>query len=80
LATWAAACLSAENGETLWSVNIGEPVIFQPAVANGRIYVPTATGSLFGLETGAPDDDGWLMWGATAAHNGVAHDNAPIMA
>ena len=38
---------NAENGETLWSVEIGEPVIFQPAVAGGRVYVTTASGSLF---------------------------------
>lgn len=69
-------CLDGECGETLWSVEIGEPVIFQPAVARGRVYVPTASGSLFALETGDDKDDGWNMWGATAAHNGVNADNA----
>jgi outer membrane protein assembly factor BamB len=69
-------CLSTTSGETLWSVTVGEPIVFQPAVAKGRIYVPTATGSLFGLETGDPADDGWLMWGATAAHNGRPQDLA----
>jgi outer membrane protein assembly factor BamB len=69
-------CLSAESGETLWSVTVGEPIVFQPAVARGRIYVPTAAGSLFGLETGDTADDGWLMWGATAAHNGQPQDVA----
>lgn len=69
-------CLNAESGETLWSVSIGEPVNFQPAVANGRVYVPTAQGSLFALETGDPADDGWCMWGATPAHNGVPADTA----
>jgi outer membrane protein assembly factor BamB len=69
-------CLSAASGEVLWSIRIGEPVVFQPAVAKGRIYVPTAEGSLFGLETGDPNDDGWLMWGATAAHNGRPQDLA----
>jgi len=65
-------CLSADSGETLWSVLIGEAVIFQPAVAQGRVYVPTAAGNLFCLETGDPEDDGWFMWGATPAHNGQA--------
>lgn len=69
-------CLNGENGETLWSVTIGEPVIFQPAVSHGRVYVPTASGSLFALETGDPNDDGWNMWGATPAHNGVSCDIA----
>jgi Ca-activated chloride channel family protein len=63
-------CLAAESGEELWSVQIGEPVIFQPAVANGRVYVGTDSGSLVCVETGDSSDDGWLMWGADAAHNG----------
>jgi outer membrane protein assembly factor BamB len=64
-------CLAGDTGETLWSVAIGEPVLFQPAVAQGRVYVPTYRGSLVCVETGDPDDDGWLMWGASAAHNGL---------
>jgi hypothetical protein len=64
-------CLSAASGETLWSARVGEPVLLQPAVARGRVYAPTAAGSLFCLETGDPADDGWLMWGATPAHNGL---------
>jgi Ca-activated chloride channel family protein len=68
-------CLDANSGETLWSAAIGEPVVFQPAVLRGRVYVPTASGSLFALETGDPKDDGWYMWGATPAHNGVDADN-----
>jgi Ca-activated chloride channel family protein len=67
-------CLAATTGETLWSISVGEPVVFQPAVAQGRIYVPTATGSLICLDTGDTKDDGWLMWGATAAHNGYPQD------
>jgi outer membrane protein assembly factor BamB len=64
-------CLAATTGEVLWKVDIGEPVIFQPAVAQGKLYVSTAVGSLFCLDTGDPRDDGWLMWGANSAHNGV---------
>jgi Ca-activated chloride channel family protein len=64
-------CLSAETGEPLWSADVGEPVLFQPAVAGGRVYVPTYLGSLICLETGDAGDDGWLMWGANPAHNGL---------
>jgi Ca-activated chloride channel homolog len=64
-------CLCAETGNWLWREIIGEPIAFQPAVAKGRIYVPTAKGSLHCLETGDEKDDGWLMWGGTPAHNGV---------
>jgi outer membrane protein assembly factor BamB len=63
-------CLAAETGEALWSVPLGEPVIFQPAVAGGRVYAATDAGSLFCIETADPKDDGWWMWGADAAHNG----------
>jgi outer membrane protein assembly factor BamB len=63
-------CLSTLSGAELWSVPIGEPVIFQPAVARGRIYVGTDSGSLICVETSDPNDDGWLMWGADASHNG----------
>jgi Ca-activated chloride channel family protein len=64
-------CLSADKGERLWSANVGEPIVFQPAVAKGRVYVATSAGSLICLETGDDKDDGWLMWGGSAAHNGA---------
>jgi outer membrane protein assembly factor BamB len=67
-------CLSAATGEELWTVTIGEPVEFQPAVARGRLYVPTATGCLYSFETGDAADDGWQMWGATPSHNGHPAD------
>jgi hypothetical protein len=56
---------------TLYCFRADEPVVFQPAVAKGRVYVATSTGSLFCIETGDRGDDGWLMWGATPAHNGL---------
>jgi Ca-activated chloride channel family protein len=64
-------CLLAATGEVLWKVDVGEPVVFQPAVAQGKVYVPTGAGSLYCLDTGDHRDDGWLMWGANPAHNGV---------
>jgi Ca-activated chloride channel family protein len=63
-------CMSADKGEVLWKVNVGAPVLFQPAVVKGRVYISTNTGGLFCLETGDSKDDGWLMWGGNAAHNG----------
>jgi Ca-activated chloride channel family protein len=65
-------CLVAESGEVLWSTAIDEPVAFQPVIAKGRIYLSTNSGHLYCLETGDPKDDGWLMWGANASHNGLA--------
>jgi outer membrane protein assembly factor BamB len=63
-------CLSASDGEILWTADIGEPIAFQPAVAKGRIYVSAGDGDLYCMETGDEKDDGWLMWGANAAHYG----------
>lgn len=73
-------CLSALTGVEIWSAHVGEPIVFQPAIAQGRLYVGTADGSLFCLETGDPADDGWLMWGATPAHNGLAEPAAHAVA
>jgi outer membrane protein assembly factor BamB len=64
-------CLSAETGEELWSVTVGEPVVFQPAVSRGRVYAGTDSGSLICFETGDAGDDHWLMWGANGSHNGI---------
>ena len=64
-------CLSAESGALLWSVNVGEPIVFQPAVSGGRVYVGTQAGSVWAIDTGDRSDDGWKMWGATSAHNGT---------
>jgi Ca-activated chloride channel family protein len=64
-------CLAVQDGRQLWKATVGEPVVFQPAVAGGRVFVSTNTGSLFCLETGDGADDGWLMWGGNAAHNGL---------
>jgi hypothetical protein len=66
-------CLSADQGELLWKASLGpsESITFQPAVAGGRVYVSTDSGNLYSLETGDLKDDGWLMWGANAAHNGI---------
>jgi outer membrane protein assembly factor BamB len=49
-------CLSAATCERPWSVKLGGPMLFQPAVSAGRVYVATYAGSLFCLEIGDPDD------------------------
>ena len=65
------ACLAADTGKVLWTETIEGSIVFQPVVAEGRIYVSTESGALYCLETGDPRDDGWLMWGANAAHTGM---------
>ena len=73
-------CLSTSDGQVLDEAEIGEPVGFQPAVAGGRVYVPGAHGGLYCLETGDAQDDGWLMWGGSPAHNGVCQDAEAVSA
>ena len=64
--------VSAKDGAELWSAQLGGSISFQPAISRGRIYVVTDQGVLYGLNTGDRADDGWLMWGGTAAHNGLS--------
>lgn len=64
--------LAQQTGEVLWTVNLGEPVSFQPTVANGHVYIATDRGTLYCLNTGDARDHGWRMWGANGAHNGIA--------
>ncbi len=63
--------LDAESGDIVWRAAVEEPIQFQPAVAGGRVLIPTCKGNLYSLETGDAADDGWRMWGATPAHNGL---------
>jgi outer membrane protein assembly factor BamB len=63
-------CLDAQTGAENWRATLGEPIVFQPAVAKGRVYAASSHGTLFCVETGDWKDDGWLMWGGNAQHNG----------
>ena len=64
--------LSEKTGDILWRTEVGEPVGFQTAIANGKVYVVTNQGTLYCLNTGDARDHGWLMWGANGMHNGLA--------
>jgi len=46
---------------------IKDPVLYQPVVDNGWIYVTTANGKLYAINSGNPSITGWNMWGANAA-------------
>ncbi len=60
-----------DTGMILWAYDVGEPVVFQPIVAEGWIYVATGNGNLVGLEIGDPRMDGWHMWGGNERHAGL---------
>ncbi|MEM1414284.1 MAG: VIT domain-containing protein [Myxococcota bacterium] len=60
-----------DTGMTIRAYDVGEPVVFQPIVAQGWVYVATGAGNLIGLEVGDAQLDGWHMWGGNAQHSGL---------
>jgi Ca-activated chloride channel family protein len=67
-----------DTGMTLWAYQIGEPIVFQPIVAQGWVFVATGRGNVIGLEIADPAFDGWHMWGGNARHAGlVEHAGTP---
>lgn len=60
-----------DTGMTVWAYEIGEPVVFQPIVAQGWVYLTTSAGNVIGLELGDAMLDGWHMWGGNAQHAGL---------
>ena len=60
-----------DTGMTVWAYEIGEPIVFQPTVAQGWVYVTTGRGNVIGLELGDAMLDGWHMWGGNARHAGL---------
>lgn len=61
--------MSQDDGKVNFMYDIQNPITFQPALANGRMYVGTANGRLMCLETEDPDADGWTAWGGNSQHN-----------
>ncbi|HYH84144.1 MAG TPA: PQQ-binding-like beta-propeller repeat protein [Pyrinomonadaceae bacterium] len=61
--------VNQKGGEVGFMYEFGEPMVFQPALAEGSVYVGTSNGLLICLKTGSPDADGWYAWGGNAEHN-----------
>ena len=49
--------------------DIKNPIRYQPVVDKGWIYVTTANGRLYAINTGNPEITGWNMWGANASRS-----------
>ncbi|MEI8259171.1 MAG: PQQ-binding-like beta-propeller repeat protein, partial [Deltaproteobacteria bacterium] len=64
--------IDIDTGATTWAYDVGEPIAFQPAVANGWVYATTSRGKVIGLEVGDRSFDGWHMWGGNARHTGLS--------
>ncbi len=62
-------CLREDNGKLLWKEKVDGAISFQPAIANGYVFVSCDNGNLYGIKTGDKNDDGWYMWGGNAEHN-----------
>lgn len=63
-------CVRAGDGDEIWRFSVGEPVRFQPAVMDGKVYVGTDNGNIFCVDVADPAAHGWAMWGGKAGHNG----------
>lgn len=57
------------DGKVGFMYLLKQPITFQPALAEGNVYVGTANGLLICLKTGDQDADGWYAWGGNAQHN-----------
>ncbi len=62
--------LDIDSGMTTWAYHVGEPIAFQPTVANGWVYTTTTRGKLVALEVAERGFDGWHMWGGNPQHAG----------
>ncbi len=63
------ASVRQQNGELGFLYSLKHPMVFQPALARGNVYVGTADGLLICLKTGNLDAEGWYGWGGNAQHN-----------
>ena len=63
--------LDVDTGYTLWSYDVGHPVVAQPIVAKGWVYVTTIDGTIVGLDVADATLDGWHMWGGNPQHDGL---------
>ena len=58
-----------KDGQVGFNYRFSQPMVFQPALAEGNVYAGTSQGLLICLKTGGRDADGWYAWGGNAQHN-----------
>lgn len=59
--------MSTSGGSVLWTVRLGSPVFSTPAAAADRVFVATAGGSVFSLDSAT----GVVVWKAETESGGV---------
>jgi Ca-activated chloride channel family protein len=57
------------DGRVGFMYQFADPLVFQPALAEGAVYAGTSNGLLICLKTGSRDADGWYAWGGNGEHN-----------
>ncbi|MFT5356037.1 MAG: Ca-activated chloride channel family protein, partial [Polyangiales bacterium] len=67
-----------DTGMTIRAYDVGEPIVFQPIVAQGWVYIATGRGRLIALEIGDAALDGWHMWGGNAQHAGLVENAGEV--
>ena len=60
--------LDSETGVERMAFDFGTPVMSQPVVADGWMYVATGKGQVLAFDLGQKSMDGWHMWGGNAQH------------
>ena len=68
--------LDVDTGYTLWAYDVGHPVVAQPIVARGWVYLATRDGLVVALEVADKTLDGWHMFGGNPGHNGPSRSGA----
>ena len=58
-----------KDGQVGFAYSFSKPMVFQPALVDGNVYVGTGDGLLICLKTNEKDADGWYEWGGNAQHN-----------
>lgn len=61
--------MDQNNGKVDFMYATKQPMSFQPALAQGNVYVGTSNGLVVCIKTGDKDADGWSGWGGNAQHN-----------
>lgn len=61
--------LDKDTGVQRMAFDFGTRVTSQPIVAEGWMYVATASGQVVAFDLGQKSMDGWHMWGGNAQHN-----------
>jgi outer membrane protein assembly factor BamB len=62
--------LRLSDGKINFSYATGQPMLFQPILAEGNLYASTACGNIICLKIG-PDAVGWNQWGGNSQHDHV---------